>query len=186
MTLQLEFALGAPPDVGDMSEPALVAFSRELLSQLGCSGMAASVRVVWSSRLRSTAGTATTSLALVRLNSALLQFGAGEVETTLKHELAHLVAHERSGRRRIAPHGPEWQQACRELGLLNEPRCHRLPLPRRQLQRKLAYRCPSCGLVLQRVRALRRRSACLACCRRHNHGRYDERFRLVPAPPPAR
>jgi hypothetical protein len=28
------------------------------------------------------------------------------------------------------------------------------------------------------VRRLRRAVACLACCRRHNHGRFDPRFRL--------
>ena len=37
-----------------------------------------------------------------------------EVDRTLRHELAHLLAQWRVGRRRIAPHGKEWRQACRD------------------------------------------------------------------------
>src|SRR5207237_3228502 len=40
-----------------------------------------------------------------------------EIERTLRHELAHLLAQWRNGRRRIAPHGSEWSRACRALGL---------------------------------------------------------------------
>jgi predicted SprT family Zn-dependent metalloprotease len=41
-----------------------------------------------------------------------------EIDRTLRHELAHLLAQFRVGRRRIAPHGPEWRIACRDLGIL--------------------------------------------------------------------
>src|SRR6266446_8423633 len=50
-----------------------------------------------------------------------------EVDRTLRHELAHLLAQFRVGRRRIAPHGPEWREACRDLGIADEARCHNLP-----------------------------------------------------------
>src|ERR1700687_2873461 len=40
-----------------------------------------------------------------------------EIERTLRHELAHLLAQFRVGRRRIAPHGAEWRRACRDLGI---------------------------------------------------------------------
>jgi len=33
---------------------------------------------------------------------------------------------------------------------------------------------------------LRRRSACLACCRKHSGGRYDDRFRFEKLPPPGK
>ena len=66
-----------------------------------------------------------------------------------------------------------------ELGLPGEKRCHDLPLPRRKLERRHVYRCPHCKLEVPRVKPLRRKSACLACCRAHAGGSYDERFRLV-------
>ena len=42
---------------------------------------------------------------------------ASEIRRTLRHELAHLVAYVRAGRRRIKPHGEEWKQACKDLGI---------------------------------------------------------------------
>ena len=149
-----------------------------LLRPLGADTLAAKVHVRWAVRLRSTAGLAYPAKALIKLNPRLRDFGDDEVDRTLRHELAHLLAHHRAGRRRIAPHGAEWQRACAELGLRDERRCHDLPLPRRQVARPHRYRCPACTAEFARVRPLRRPSACLACCRRHNRGRYDERFRL--------
>lgn len=166
------------------SAAALEARAHQLLRALQCDALAARVRVRWNPRMRSTAGTALASKALITLNPRLRDFGDDEVDRTLRHELAHLLAHFRAGRRRIAPHGPEWQQACRDLGLADEKRCHTLPLPRRQMQPRLLYRCPACALEVRRVRAFRGKTACLACCRRHNRGHYDERFRFVKIPTP--
>lgn len=168
-------------DAADLEENA-----RSLLRAIGCAELAARVRVRWNPRMRSTAGTAFGAKALITLNPRLREFGAGEIDRTLRHELAHLLAHHRCGRRRISPHGSEWQQACRDLGLHDEKRCHDLPLPRRKLEARHAYRCLSCAIELRRVRPLARKSACLACCRQHNRGRYDDKFRLVKiAPPPS-
>ena len=113
--------------------------------------------------MRSTAGTAFVAKALITLNPRLREFGDEEVDRTLRHELAHLLAHHRAGRRRIAPHGPEWQQACRDLGLRDEKRCHTLPLPRRELAARHFYRCPACAQEVKRVRPFRRKTACLDC-----------------------
>ncbi len=153
--------------------------SRMLLKSLGCHQLADRLEIRWNFRMRSTAGTAFAGRALITLNPRLLEFGKAEVTRTLLHELAHLLAHHRAGRHRIAAHGVEWQQACAELGLPGEKRCHDLPLPRRKLERRHVYRCPHCRLEVPRVKPLRRKSACLACCRAHAGGRYDERFRLV-------
>jgi predicted SprT family Zn-dependent metalloprotease len=182
MSHQLDFL----PDLADTLQPAMDANdasplerrARLLLRTVGCMALAARVQVRWNSRMRSTAGMASAAKALVTLNPRLIEFGWDEIDRTLRHELAHLLAHERAGRRRIAPHGPEWQQACLILGLKDEKRCHELPLPRRSLRARHHYRCPHCTVVIGRVRPLRRKSACLACCRRHNRGRYDERFRF--------
>ena len=169
----------AKNDAPDLEETA-----RTLLRALGCDDLATRVRVCWNTRMRSTAGTAYSGKSLIALNPRLRDFGAAEIDRTLRHELAHLLAHHRAGRRRISPHGREWQQACRDLGLTGEKRCHDLPLPRRQISARHFYRCPHCAVELQRVRPLRGKSACLACCRRHNGGRYDDKFRFAKIPAP--
>ena len=156
-----------------------------LLSKIGCADLAARVVVRWNPRMRSTAGTAFPAKAVIHLNPRLHEFGDDEIARTLRHELAHLLAHHRAGRRRIAAHGREWRAACADLGLHDEKRCHDLPLPRRKLRVKVHYRCPRCGIEIARVRPMRRKSACLACCRAHNRGRYDSRFNFVQIPPPA-
>lgn len=152
---------------------------RMWLHAVGCRGLAARLEVRWNTRMRSTAGTACATRSLVMLNPLIQQFGEEEVERTLKHELAHLVAHHWAGRRRIAPHGPEWRKACLELDLRNEPRCHDLPLPRRPAWRRHRYRCPHCGIEIRRVKPFGRKTACLSCCRAHAHGEYDARFCFV-------
>jgi predicted SprT family Zn-dependent metalloprotease len=168
-----------PPAPAQGEDDALVARCRELLLRIGVETLAAQIRVRWNSRMRSTAGTAYPGKSLITLNPRLREFGEEELDRTLRHELAHLLAHHRAGRRRIAPHGSEWRRACEDLGLHDERRCHDLPLPRRQLTARHFYRCPNCANELRRVRPLRARSACLDCCRSHNGGRYDERFRFT-------
>ena len=168
-----------PPSVSPPGDAALTAHARELLHPLGCATLAARIRVRWNPRMRTTAGLASYEHLLVTLNPKLVQFGDAEIDKTLRHELAHLLAHHRAGRRRIAPHGAEWKNACIDLGLPGEKRCHDLPLPRRTVKVKHIYRCPACREDIRRVRPFRRRVACLACCRAHNRGRYHEKFRLV-------
>ncbi len=101
-----------------------------------------------------------------------------EIDRTLRHELAHLLAQWRVGRRRIRPHGLEWRQACVDLGIADEPRCHNLPFAAKVYPPRYVYRCPSCKERFPRVRRIRRAIACLACCRAHNRGEFDPRFRL--------
>jgi predicted SprT family Zn-dependent metalloprotease len=101
-----------------------------------------------------------------------------EIDRTLRHELAHLLAQFRVGRRRIAPHGPEWREACRDLDIADEGRCHNLPFASKSFPRRYVYRCPNCRQKFPRVRRIRRAIACLACCRAHNRGEFDVRFRL--------
>jgi SprT protein len=162
------------PPVSDLETRA-----KKLLQNAGCNSLAGMVQIRWNRRLKSTAGLASHRHSLVMLNPLLMQFGPDEIDKTMRHELAHLVAQSRAGRRRIQPHGEEWKQACADLGLPGEQRCHTLPLPRRTVTRKHIYRCEHCRTEVARVRPFRRRVACLSCCRKHNRGRYDERFRLV-------
>lgn len=147
--------------------------------------LAERVTLHWHARLRTTAGLARLDCAVILINPRLLAFPE-ELTRTFLHELAHLVAHARHPRRLIDPHGPEWRQACRDLGLADEKRCHTLPLatPRR-VERKYTYHCPQCRREVRRVRPFRRAEACLSCCRTAAGGRYDRRFRFVPGPPPS-
>jgi SprT protein len=171
-------------DLAKQVEPAsdardLALFGKAALEGLGLGALAAKLTVTWNSRMRSTAGLAYPNTSQIVLNPKLRAFGWAEVERTLLHELAHLVAHHRCGRRRISPHGPEWRRACTDLGMDNEARCHDLPLPRRKMARRFVYQCPSCATKVERVRLFRRPAACLKCCQTHCGGRYDKRFNLT-------
>ena len=165
----------------------LEAQAREMLGAVGATTVVPLVRVVWSSRLRTAAGRADFHRNVITLNPLLHSHGEAEIDRTLRHELAHLVAHSRRGRRRISPHGPEWRQACRDLGIADEQRCHALPFPQQTRARRFLYRCPGCGRDFPRVHRIRRRVACLACCRRYNRGQFEKQFtlKLVAAPQPS-
>jgi ribosomal protein L37AE/L43A len=64
------------------------------------------------------------------------------------------------------------------LGIAGERRCHTLPFPARRYVARFIYRCPNCRQEFPRVRRVRRAVACLTCCRAHNGGEFDARFRL--------
>ncbi len=155
----------------------LLQIARKLLCSLGARRIAAELRVEWNSRLKTSAGRADYRQKLILLNPRLLEH-PGETERTLRHELAHVLAQFRAGRRPILPHGAEWQQACRDLGIRDEKRCHNLPFPVSERARRYLYRCPHCQRDFHRVRRSKRALACLACCRAHNGGEFDARFRL--------
>ena len=155
----------------------LLRVARELLRANGAPRIAAELRVEWNSRLKTAAGRADYRQKLISLNPRLSEHPA-EIDRTLRHELAHLLAQFRAGRRRILPHGEEWQEACRDLGIKGERRCHNLPFPVRRYVARFVYRCPNCRQEFSRVRRVRRAVACLACCRAHNGGEFDARFRL--------
>ena len=177
----------APPEPADHStghhgEVELTRRAATLIAQVGLSRVARKVSVHWNPRMRTAAGRAFYESLRVELNPRLLTLGGidvpAEVDRTLRHELAHLVAYHRAGRRRIPAHGEEWRQACVDLGIPDESRCHTLPFEPRRVKKKLVYECPSCGSQIHRVRRFRQVVACYDCCQRHSHGRYDDRFRL--------
>lgn len=151
--------------------------ARELLRSLGAHRIATEIRVEWNPRLKTAAGRADYCQKLICLNPRLAEHPE-EIDRTLRHELAHILAQFRVGRRRISPHGAEWQQACRDLAIAGEKPCHTLPFPARRYAPRLIYRCPNCRRDFPRVRRIRRMVACLACCRAHNGGQFDARFRL--------
>jgi predicted SprT family Zn-dependent metalloprotease len=135
--------------------------------------------VCWNQRMRSTAGRAFWPEGRIELNPRLLDFAPDEVRSTMLHELAHLLAYARAGRRRIKAHGAEWRQACRELGIPHESVTHSLPLPSREMAKKWRYTCPVCQESIERVRKMKRYAGCYRCCKEHNGGYYHRKFRLV-------
>lgn len=159
-------------------DAALEVQARALLDELGLHEGVNRLRILWNPKLRSTAGYAKWPQWLIELNPRLHEF-EGQVERTMKHELAHLIAYARAGRKRIEPHGPEWRKACADVGIPDESARHTLPLPRSKQERKFTYVCPHCGFSVGRVKKFRRHTACLACCKKHNGGRYDVRFQFV-------
>ena len=151
--------------------------ARELLRSLGATRIANELRVEWNRRLKTAAGRADYRQKLISLNPRLVEHPT-EIDGTLRHELAHMLAQFRAGRRRIPPHGSAWRQACFDLGIADEKRCHNLPFPARTYAARFVYRCPNCRQAFPRVRRMRRAVACLACCRKHSGGDFDPRFRL--------
>ena len=174
---QLEFCFETPVVFPLPSATALQKCAVLLLERLGAENLAARLRVNWNDRMRTTLGRADFQRCLILLNPSLQKFGPAEIDRTLRHELAHLLAHFRS-RRRILPHGPEWRKACCDLGIPGERAGHALPLMGRALRRRFVYRCAHCQRHFPRVHRIRRATACLDCCRKFARGNYDERFRL--------
>jgi SprT protein len=151
--------------------------ARELLHANGAGRIAREIRVEWNPRLKTCAGRADYRSRLISLNPLLVHHPV-EIGRTFRHELAHILAQFRARRRRILPHGVEWQHACCDLGVSGEKRCHNLPFPAKGYAARLVYRCPNCHRNFPRVRRVKRVVACLACCHAHNGGEFDARFRL--------
>jgi SprT protein len=151
--------------------------ARDLLRAHGATRIARELRVEWNSRLKTTVGRADYRQKLISLNPLLFEHPA-EIDRTLRHELAHILAQFRAGRRRILPHGDEWRTACRDLGIADEKRCHNLPFAARTFPARFVYRCPNCREEFPRVRRIGRAVACLACCQKYNGSNFDARFRL--------
>jgi len=135
------------------------------------------LKVSWNRRMRSAAGRAFWPDARIELNPLLNQISEEEVERTLRHELAHILVYARYGPRR-QPHGAEWQLFCTQLGIPGESATHRLTLPSRKMKRVYRYTCPSCGKGFDRVKQLKKRSACYECCKTYNRGTFSPRYVL--------
>ncbi|MCX6873846.1 MAG: SprT family zinc-dependent metalloprotease [Verrucomicrobia bacterium] len=173
-------ALPAPVQEGTAKQDCrLTAWCVETCKGLYLNELSRRIGVSWNSRMQTTAGRAWWPDRAIELNPKLKDLPSEELWRTLKHELAHLIAYERAGRRHTDPHGPEWQAACAELGIPNEQPFHTLPFKRRKMKRNYAYLCPNCLTVLQRVKPIRRTVACYACCRKFNNGAYHSRYRLI-------
>src|SRR5438067_8468172 len=109
---QLEFFFDARVISPLPSAPELQDRARSLLRGLDAGVLTDHVRVEWNERMRTTVGRADFRRCLISLNPALQEFGPAEIDRTLRHELAHLLAHFRFGRRRLRPHCRLRRDAC--------------------------------------------------------------------------
>ncbi len=160
-----------------LADPELIQLCRDECERLGNGDLARHVLVYWNPKMRSTAGRAYCQDRRIDLNPRMQKVAPEQIEHTLRHELAHLIAYARWARKSpLKPHGAEWQRACIELGIPGAPVTHQMPLAKRVLKRKWCYICPVCMMKIQRVRPFQRPSACRRCCVENNGGRFDSRF----------
>lgn len=143
----------------------------------------------WSRRLTRAAGTIRCERRLITLSVPLLvepyrEVGAAfeicgvtcasfeeALREILKHEMIHLWLYVQK-----LPHGhtPAFRAKARAIG---QPRTrHNIALP--PPTSGWVYRCAACASELHRRRRFSRPVACAACCKTHNRGKYDERFKL--------
>src|SRR5437773_5622263 len=173
---QLEFLFDASVISQLASAQELQDRAEALLRRLNAGILTNRVRVEWNERMRTTVGRADFRRCLISLNPALQQFGPAEIDRTLRHELAHLLAYFRFGKRRIEPHGREWRNACCDLGISGERAGHTLPLVGRSLSRRLVYCCQNCQGLFPRLRGIGRATACLVFFRNFSGEIYVELF----------
>jgi predicted SprT family Zn-dependent metalloprotease len=164
-------------------DKALETQANQLLRQAGHPNP--KVVIYWNSRLQTTAGLALHHHHRICLNPLLLKItdGAHHVQNTMRHELAHLLAQHRVGKKRIQSHGLEWKLACKDLGIEGEPRCHSIPeliVAQKKQKINFYYYCPNCTTCLERVRRPKKKFACLKCCKQHNGGKYHDNYRFRP------
>jgi len=106
-------------------------------------------RPMISLRLRGvTAGTASWNKRLIRYNHALYMENKEDfVARTVPHEVAHMIVAELAYRggffRRPKPHGQEWKNVCRNIGMKDITRCHKYDVTNtaRRRARPFTYRC---------------------------------------------
>jgi SprT protein len=124
-------------------------------------GLAESVSVEFSGRLRVALGRTNVVNHHVRLNLLLEEKGQGLLDEVLCHELAHIAVYERFGSA-AKPHGKEWAELMQKAGY--EPRV-RIGIDGdgvSKQSRKYEHICPVCQSVRYAGRAMTR-WRCGAC-----------------------
>lgn len=137
---------GAPP-LRDYAEATLADLLRDFpLPKRPC--------IVWR-RYRTTAGTADYNTWTINLSLIVLDDEV-KLNSTLRHEYAHLLTYARFGPKHGRGHGPAWRMVMREMGQEPEVR-HCYPANRNQKRQVVVYKCQKCGERIARHRRLPRR-----------------------------
>ncbi len=119
---------------------------------------------------------------IIRYNEIIFsRYLDDSLHNTTAHEVAHYVVHELHGRRRVKPHGKEWQQVMLLLGVTPEvtSRYDLTGLPLRQ-QQQFVYqcRCREHQLTATRHNRVQARRAVYRCRSCRQPLRYLEPLRL--------
>lgn len=162
------------------------------LNELYFEGTLPPCRVVWSRRLTRAAGNIEVRRKVIKLSVPLLLkafdseslFGPtykicgvacdnreSALREILKHEMIHLWLHERG---LPSGHTAEFRAKARAIGQPHTRHAITLPMPRRGW----LYCCTHCGHEFARRRRYGRAVACGPCCKKHNGGTFDVRFKL--------
>ena len=134
-----------------------------------------------------TAGIAYSEEWRIRLNMTLLrENGRKFLDTTVPHEVAHLVANKLYGREWGVSHGPRWREVMEEFGC-KPKRCHDYKAKAartRRSYREYLYRCACDTHVLSSVRhnRVRRREQTYVCSRCKAELVYKSLRLFVPLP----
>ncbi len=98
-----------------------------------------------------------------------------QVLDTILHEIAHAMDFEERG---DTDHGPNWRRIAIEIGC-NGERCY-TSSEVKQPEMKYTTKCGNCGKTTGKMRKPRRSStACGSCCKKHNNGKYTDKYKLV-------
>ncbi|MBL8060734.1 MAG: SprT-like domain-containing protein [Chthonomonas sp.] len=110
--------------------------------------------IVWR-RYRTTAGTADYNTWTINLSAVVLDDEA-KLDSTLRHEYAHLLTFARYGPKHGRGHGPAWRSVMQEMGQTPDVR-HCYSAQRNQKRQVVIYKCLRCGEHISRHRRLPRR-----------------------------
>lgn len=103
-----------------------------------------------------------------------LSTSASDFEDTIRHEIAHAINAELGEPR---GHGEQWSHYAHQLNFMPSSGCKVINTPKE----KWTLACENCGKSYKRFRLSERikdGAACTACCKKHNNGRYTEKFKL--------
>jgi len=148
------------------SDPTRLVEDRELrrlydkLNQQYFGGKLPPAQIEWSTRMR-IAGSCRPDKPEIRLSVSYHTYYPEEIESTLLHEMLHIL---------FPKHDRNFRRAAENLGVS----IHCREYPGIHSRSKYVYMCPHCRTVYYRQRRARNIS-CGAC----SGGKYDERYKLV-------
>lgn len=131
-------------------------------------GLAGSVEIQVSPRMKRTLGRALLQKRIIRLAGFVVRGPQDALREVLVHEAAHIVAFDRFGTG-IRPHGRQWAELMEQAGLPARARVDPTtiglpthPPTRRRTRTIYEHRCPACQARRLARRAMRRWQ-CAAC-----------------------
>lgn len=96
------------------------------------------------------------------------------IVNTILHEIAHALDYKNRG---YSCHDNEWKRIARSIGCDGQ-RCSSLGGVDMSEFMKWVVSCPVCDFKYYRARKSKKTQACGKCCKKHNNGRYTEKFKL--------